>query len=285
MMQPEREVTDSLEVPVLGSSAFAERAVRRAFDRRPGLRVRRVSEVPWWAELAQASGIGLVDTDELTGPGAVEQVGVQSVGLSRPKVVLVNSGLAPPLEVRTKIAASALPLVRLPSEREALRRLVARAVIAQKRAELVALVEAAQHLPWPLRAALNRVAERAIPGPGVSEVRPPPRRLEELATLVGYSRSEFYRVRQKAPALDILELVRVWLAARAACLKALEGMRVQELAARMGYTHRTGLSALGSSVLRMPPREWQRTPPIVPLRLCVARWSEALREPAAGPGA
>jgi AraC-like DNA-binding protein len=283
MTQAEWELADWLELPVLGSSAFGGRAVRRAFARRPGLRVRRVPDAASWAELAQASGVGLVDTDDLTGPEAVEQLGAHVMGLGRPRIVFVASGLAPPPEVRTKIAESGLLLVRLPSEDEALRALVARAVIARTRAELVAGVEAARHLPWALRRALHRVTGREIPGPGVSEARPPPRRVEELAALVGHSRSDFYRVRQRAPALDLLGLVRVWIAAQAACLKAVEGTGVEELAARMGYESRTGLTALGRSELGMPPREWNKTPPLVPLRRCVARWSEALRETSTGP--
>lgn len=93
MPQPEWELEDYVELPLLGSSSFTERAVRHTFARRPGLRVRRTQDTAVWVQRMRAAGVGLVDAAAFVGPKAVAQLGLEVVSVEGSQVVFVTPGL------------------------------------------------------------------------------------------------------------------------------------------------------------------------------------------------
>jgi AraC-like DNA-binding protein len=117
-----------------------------------------------------------------------------------------------------------------------------------------------------------------IPGPGFPHDPLPLRHVEELASVSGASRSHFYRTRRDTGGSDVGALARAWVATQAVCIKSIENPRLAELAPRAGYRSRSGMSALGESVVGIEAGGWKRTPPSVPISICVDIWTEALQD-------
>jgi hypothetical protein len=275
---------EAIALPVLCSSNFEEYAVRRALRGRPGLRVQAVEGVEPWAELASQSGVALVDVAMLGQEGVDEALASLTASGVPTHLVGIAASARMASETRQQLAKRGVPLVTLSSEHAALRYAVARAVIASTGDGLRAQVKAAWRLPHELRAALRGVLDRMIPGPGLPDDSLPLRQVEELASVAGASLSHFYRARREAGRFDVRALARAWLATQAVCIKSIENPRLDELARRAGYPSRSGLSALGESVVGIEAGMWKRTPPSVPISTCVAIWTEALQDASDKPG-